>query len=178
MGIPTLITTNTESGDATSSFTSGIDSTYDEYMFVFTDINAATDDVHFTFNASTDGGSNYNLTKTTTFFHGFHAEDDSGTGLAYQTSHDLAQATGFQTIAYQLGNGADESAAGILHLFNPSNTTYVKHFYSRMQGNYLYDAALDYFSAGYFNTTSDIDAVQFKCASGNFDGVIQMYGIS
>jgi hypothetical protein len=178
MGIPTLISTSTASNASSVSITSGIDSTYDEYMFVFTDIGPATDNVHFTFNGSIDGGSNYNVTKTTTYFRAFHNEDDSAASLSYDADHDLAQGTGFQTIAANLGNGGDESCAGELFLFNPSNTTYVKHFYSKAASYLHSDIMQSPFAAGYFNNTNDIDAVQFKMSSGNFDGVIQLFGIS
>jgi hypothetical protein len=177
MGIPTLITTNTESGDATSSFTSGINSTYDEYMFVFTDIGPATDDVYFTFQGSIDGGSNYNVTITTSNFRSGHTEGDE-TDLAYDTGGDTAQGTGFQRLSVDSANDADGSGAGILHLFSPSSTTYVKHFYSTYHHMTGTPAAYCLFVAGYFNTTSAIDAIQFKPSSGDFDGVIQMYGIS
>ena len=183
MGIPTLIKTETASDDASLSFVDGtsdvvLDSTYDEYMFVFTDIGPATDNVSLQMFGSTDTGSTYGITKTTTFFQANHSEDDSGAALSYDAGWDLAQSATGQYLAYQLGNGADESASGIFHLFSPSSTVYVKHFYSRAMANYVYDAALDYFVAGYFNTTSAIDAIKFQMTSGNFDGVIQLYGIS
>ena len=173
----TLITTNTESGDATSSFTSSIDSTYKLYIFKFIDINPATDQSDFQFNGSTDSGSNYNVTKTTTFFKSSHNEDDSATDLSYGTAHDLAQSTSFHELAFDVGNAADESCAGTLWLFNPSNTTYVKHFYSRFSNYQWANIHMDVFTAGYFNTTSAIDAVQFKMSSGNMDGTIKMYGV-
>ena len=176
--IPTLITTNTESGDASSSFTSSIDSTYDEYMFVCTDIGPATNSVHWTFQGSTDGGSSYGVTATTTAFRSYHTEDDATTALSYLNTYDLGQSTSYQNLAFEIGNMADASSATILHLFNPSNTTYVKNFYARtssMQGS---SAEIDQFVAGYFNTTSAIDAISFKMSSGNFDGVIQMFGIA
>ena len=180
MGIPTLITTATASNAASIDITSGIDSTYDEYMFVLTDIGPATNDVLWTWNMSTDSGSNYNVTKTTTYFRATHNEADTAgsTNLAYSTSDDIAQGTGFQTLAEGVGSDADESSAGILHLFSPASTTYVKHFYSRVSNTKHSPDAQDIFVAGYGNTTSAVDAVQFKMSSGNFDGVIQMYGIS
>jgi len=178
MGIPTLISTSTASNAASVAITSGIDSTYDEYMFVFTDIGPATDNTNFTFQCSTDGGSNYNLTLTSTAFAAFHSEDNSEATLTYRTGSDLAQSTGFQHLAEEVGGGSDESSAGILHLFTPSNTTYVKHFYSRFNEYTADSKSHELYAAGYFNTTSDIDAIQFKMASGNFDGVIQMYGIA
>jgi len=178
MGIPTLITTNTESGDASSSFTSSIDSTYDEYMFVGTDIGPASDSVDFSFNGSTDGGSNYNVTKTTTLIQAYHKEDNSGTPVVrYGDSYDLAQSTAYQQITEGTGGGSDESCAFILHLFSPSNTTYVKHFYLRASSYAGANFSEDYLVAGYFNTTSAINAIDFKMSSGNFDGVIQMFGI-
>jgi len=183
MGISTLIKTLTASGDSSLSFVNGassvvLDGTYDEYMFVFTDIGPATNNTPLEFQCSTDAGSNYNLTLTTTAFAAYQEEDSSPATLEYRTSVDLAQSTDFQILAEELGNGADESCAGILHLFSPASTTYVKHFYSRFHEYQQENRSYDMFIAGYFNTTSDIDAIQFKMRSGNFDGVIQMYGIS
>ena len=177
MGIPTLISTSTASNAANISITSGIDSTYDEYMFVFTDINPATDTENFEFQCSIDGGSNYNVTMTTTSFRTIHYEDDSSAVLEYKTAADLAQSTNFQLITREMGNAADESVSGELHLFNPSNTTYVKHFYLRSTTNSANEGNHQYFIAGYFNDTNDIDAIQFKMSSGNFDGTIKMYGV-
>jgi hypothetical protein len=172
-----LLSTQTASNSASISFTTGIDSTYKEYQFYFIDIHPRTDAVKFTFNLSTDSGSNYNVTKTTTFFRTYHDEADTATTLTYGTSHDLAQSTAFQEITLSLGNGADEIVAGSLQLFNPSSTTYVKHFISNCVG-YTHDnfSENDY-SAGYANTTSAINAIQFKMDSGNIDGTILMYGI-
>jgi len=180
MGIPTLISTSTASDAASVDITSGIDSTYDEYMFVLTDIGPATNDVMWTWNMSADSGSNYNVTKTTTYFRATHNEADTegSTNLAYSVSDDIAQGTGFQTLAEGVGSDADESSAGILHLFSPASTTYVKHFYSRVANTKHSPDAQDIFVAGYGNTTSAVDAVQFKMSSGNFDGVIQLFGIA
>ena len=174
----TLITTNTSSGAASSVFTSSIDSTYKLFIFKFYDVNPVTDDAHLQVNFSIDGGSNYNVAKTTTLFIAYNDEADSATNLVYQTGTDLAQGTGGQPIAPLIGNGGDESAAGELYLFNPSNTTYVKHYHSRVSYYDEDNRAYDVFTAGYFNTTTAIDDIQFKMSSGNFDGVIQMYGIS
>ena len=174
-----LISTQTASSSSTISFTSGIDSTYKEYVFKFYDIHPASDDVHFSFNGSIDSGSNYNVTKTTTNFRANHDESDSATDLSYRTGGDIAQGTGFQNIAAEVGNDNDQCAVGILHLFNPSSTTFVKHFISRCN---IYNASnynRDDYVAGYFNTTSAVDAVQFKMSSGNIDsGVIKLYGVS
>ena len=183
MGIPTLIKTLTASGDASLSFVDGaadvtLDSTYDEYMFVCTDIGPATDTAFFTFQGSTDSGSNYNVTITTTKFTSTHAEDNSSASIGYDTGGDTAQGTGFQRLTTDMANEADASGAGILHLFSPSSTTYVKHFYTRFNHMVSHDGITETFIGGYFNTTSAIDAIQFKTSSGNFDGKIKMYGIS
>ncbi len=180
-GAMTLLETQTASSSATLSFTSGIDSTYDEYVFKFYDIHPQNDDKHFYFNGSIDAGSNYNVTKTTTSFAAYHNEGGSDAALAYQTGGDLAQATGFQTLTIgdKLGNDNDQNLAGYLRLFNPSSTTFVKNFLAETSvagaGNYNSHA----FFGGYFNTTSAIDAIQFKAETGAIEsGVIKLYGIS
>jgi hypothetical protein len=178
MGIPTLISTATASNAASVSITSGIDSTYDEYMFVFTDINPATDDAHFTCQFNESGGADFNETITSTVFRGYHAEDDSAANLAYDTGADQAQGTAYQHICGNVGNGADESCAGIMHLFSPSSTTFAKHFYARLNKYHAGSNTMDVFTAGYINTTAAIDEVDFKFSSGNMDGVIQLYGIA
>ena len=172
-----LISSQTASNSASISFTTGISSTYKEYQFWFVDIHPRTDAGKFTFNLSTDAGANYNVTKTSTFFRARHDEADANTELSYQTTDDLAQSTGFQNIAENIGNGADESGSGYLTLFNPASTTYVKHFIATINTYNSNDYSRQEFMAGYGNTTSAVDAVQFKMASGNFDGTILMYGI-
>ena len=177
-----LISTQTASSSATLSFTSGIDSTYKEYIFKSINIHPATDNVDFTFNASTDTGSNYNVTKTTTYFRAYHDEADSSTDVAYNTANDIAQGTGGQGLAGAAGSGnmgnvSDESMSGELMLFNPSSTTFVKHYIARVNYYHAANLSVDTFIAGYFNTTSDIDAVQFAASTGNFDGTIKLYGI-
>jgi len=176
-----LISTQTASSSSSLSFTSGIDSTYKEYIFKFINLHAATNSAHFTFNMSVDGGSNYNVTKTTTAFHATHGEGGSGAALAYQTARDLAQSTDYQQLARNMGNQNDESCSGYLHLFDPSNTTFVKHFIAQGQttnddgGAYIYGL----YVGGYGNTTSAINAVDFKASTGNIDsGVIKLYGVS
>ena len=178
MGIPTLISTSTASNASSVAITSGIDSTYDEYMFVFTDIGPATDNVNFLFQGNVDGGSGYNETMTTTLFRAQHDEADSDSTLGYVGSQDQAQGTAFQILGGGLGNGADESLAGTLHLFSPSNTTYVTHFYSKTNFYHASNYSLNVYVAGYFNLTGAIDEIQFKMSSGNMDGVIQLYGIA
>ena len=174
----TLISSQSASNSASISFTSGLDSTYKAYKFVFVNINPASDSVKFQFNMSTDSGSNYNVTKTTTLFFTYHDEADTATILSYSTGSDLAQSTSFQNIGSQaIGNGADESGAGYLTLFNPSSTTYVKHFISSFNEYNPNNFMANNYSAGYGNTTSAVNAIQFKMDSGNFDGTIYLYGI-
>ena len=173
-----LLSTQTASSSATLSFTSGIDSTYKEYGFKFISIHPASNNVKLHFNMSADSGSNYNVTKTTTFFRADHDEADSATALGYNASNDLAQSTNFQGLG-DIGNDNDQTLSGTLHLFNPSSTTFVKHFISTTNACDHADESRNYFVAGYGNTTSAIDAVQFKMSSGNMDsGTIKMYGVT
>ena len=175
-----LITTNTiSSGVSSSSFTSNIDSTYDTYLFKYINIHPGTDNADFTFNMSADGGSNYNVTKTTTWFGPYHNEAGNTAALSYEASNDLAQNTGYQILAKDPeASSADGSINGELFLFNPSSTTFVKHFIARL--NFMADTySYGVFCAGYGNTTSAINAIDFKHASGNIDsGTIKMYGLS
>ena len=173
----TFISSQTASNSASISFTSGLTSTYKAYKFVLVNIHPRTDNVHFTFNLSTDGGSNYNVTKTTSYFTAYHAEADTDQALTYNSTDDLAQSTAFQALATGIGNGADESVSGSLILFNPSSTTYVKHFISNVDRYFSGDYTGNENVAGYGNTTSAINAIQFKFDSGNMDGTIYLYGI-
>ena len=180
-GALNLISTQTASSSSTISFTSGLDSTYKEYIFKFYNIHPATNGAYLTFNYSIDSGSNYNVTKTSTTFRPFHYENDSATELAYNTSNDLAQSTSFQPLCDNQGNANDECLSGTLTLFNPSSVIFVKHWISNvnMSHNATYPASVNWFTAGYGNTTSAVDAIQFKMTSGNIDsGVIKLYGIS
>jgi hypothetical protein len=173
-----LLNTQTASNSASISFTSGINSTYKEYQFWFVDIHSRTDSVNFIFNISTDAGSNYNVTKTTTFFRALHDEADTFAALGYESAtEDLAQSTAFQLLSEPLGNVADESVAGTLTLFNPASTTYVKHFIANTNVNTANEFNVNAFVAGYGNTTSAVNAIQFKMSTGNMDGTILMYGI-
>jgi hypothetical protein len=171
-----LISSQTASASASISFTTGIDSTYKEYQFYFIDIHPATDGANFTFQTSTDSGSNYGVTLTSTAFDAYHDEADTDTDLVYYPSRDLAQSTAFQDLG-KIGNDNDQNLSGTLQLFNPSSTTFVKHFIATtsMYSNANYEENLFY--GGYFNTTSAINAIQFKMSSGNFDGTILLYGI-
>jgi hypothetical protein len=178
-GAMTLISEQTASASASISFTSGIDSTYRTYYFKFINIHPGTDNVTLQFQGSTDGGSNYNTTMTTTVFIAKHHEDDSATQLVYRAGQDQAQGTNYQTISEEDGADNDQNTSGELWLYNPSSTTYVKHFMSRISVAHSADRATDVYGAGYFNTTSAINAIRFKMSSGNIDdGTIQMYGIA
>ena len=179
LGSLTHIATQTASSSASVSFTSGIDSTYKEYIFYFVDIHPQTDGQKLTFQGNASGGSGYNETITSTFFRAYHEESDGAHALSYDTGGDLAQATSFQQISDTVGSDTDQCCSGFLHLFNPSSTTFVKHFISRTNTYQTSDYSIDVFSAGYFNTTSAIDEIQFKMASGNIDsGTITLYGIN
>jgi len=177
-GTLVLLSTQTASNSATISFTTGLDSTYDEYIFKFIDINPATDSAEFEFNMSTDSGSNYNVTKTTTYFQALVGENGADATLEYRTAQDLAQSTSFQTLFLDLGNGADESLAGTLTLYNPSSTTYVKHFIYTSNGYNGGNYTQNTFVAGYANTTSAVNAIRFQMNSGNLTaGTIKLYGV-
>ena len=170
-----LISSQTASASASISFTTGIDSTYKEYQFYFINCHPATNNGIFQFNISSDGGSNYNVTKTTTFFYAIHTEADA-TFFLYEDVYGLAQGTGFQNLGDNIGNDNDSSISGSLTLFNPSSTTYVKHFISNTSGHNTQE--VNSYVGGYGNTTSAINAVQFKMNTGNIDdGTILMFGI-
>ena len=177
-GSMNLISTQTASSSSTISFTSGIDSTYDEYVFKFYNIHPQTDNAEFQFNFR-DGGSAYDATKTTTFFYADHREDDAGASLAYDSGRDLAQGTGVAKISRQVRNHNDSGLNGEFNLFSPSSTTFVKHFIAKNNHVLEGDASINVFTAGYGNVTAAIDGVQFSFSSGNIDsGVIKLYGVS
>ena len=176
-GALNLISTQTASASASLEFS--LDDSYDSYVFKFINMHPATDDVPFTFNGSIDSGSNYNVTKTTTLFRAYHYENDAGAGLGYRTTQDLAQSTGFQDLLDNVGNDADTSCSGYLRIFNPSSTTFVKHFLAETIVPYQDELAWHGFVGGYFNTTTPITRIRFKFSSGNIDdGIIKMYGVS
>ena len=176
-GAMTLLETQTASSSSTISFTSNIDSTYKEYVFKFINIHADTDTANFTVGFR-DGSTAYDATKTTTAFRTYHQEDDGGTGVGYRTTDDIAQGTGFQILNLEVDNDADSCCSGEMWLFNPSSTTYVKHFMSRGQTVQTASISREDYIAGYCNVTAAIDAVQFKMSSGNIDaGKIKLYGL-
>ena len=174
----------TASSDSTLSFVDGssdvvLDNTYKEYIFVFNNIHPGSADSYFSVNFR-DGGSNYDATKTTVNFRAQHGEDDSGASLDYQTGNDLAQSTSDQRLSEPTGNqDADKNLGGYLHLFNPSSTTFVKHFMARTSNLDMSNYNTSTFVAGYCTATTAIDGVQFKYSSGNIDsGTITLYGIN
>ena len=180
----TLIKTLTASSDSTLSFVNGssdvvLDSTYPIYLFKFINIHAQTNAKSLMVNFSDDTSSHsYNLTKTTTLFYAYHTESGSSSALSYITTEDLAQSTAAAEVIREIGNSNDDSGSGEMYLFNPSSTTFVKHFITRTEYTHASDRAYSMFTAGYFNTTSAIDEIQFKMSSGNIDaGTIKLYGI-
>ena len=185
-GAMTLIKTLTGGNSTTTiSFVHGtssviLDSTYSIYKIKFINVHADANTPNMSFNLSIDSGSNYNIAKTSTAFQAWHKEDDSGTSFGYQAGNDLAQGTGAQRLTsggMDVSN-ADGSACGELTLYNPSSTTFVKHFMARSSLNSYHPYEYDLHIAGYANTTSAINAIQFDIAGQNFDnGVFKLYGI-
>ncbi len=173
-----LLETQTASSSDTLSFTSNIDSTYKEYIFKCIDIHPATDDVRFTFQADTGTNTNYNQTITSTNFAANHGEDGNNGALAYDSGEDQAQGTAFHRLVGSVGNDNDQCCVGILHIFNPSSTTFVKHFIATFQETRNNNSSKEHFTGGYFNTTTAITRFQFKMSSGNIDsGTIKLYGV-
>ena len=178
-GSMVLISTSTASSSSTIDFTSGIDSTYKEYIFKFFDIHPATNDQSFAFQVDTGTNTSYNQTITSTFFNAQHDESDSNTYFMYRTTGDQAQGTSFQRLTEGTGNDNDQSCSGTLQLFDPSNTTFVKHFIANTHNAHQGDYAMNNFIAGYVNTTTALTRVRFKFESGNIDsGTIKMYGVT
>jgi hypothetical protein len=178
-----FISKATASASASIEFTSGIDSTYKEYVFKFVNIHAQTDQANFTFQTSINGGSSYGVTATNTLFRAIHNETGSATDLSYQSTDDFAQSTSFLKIIGYASNVSSHSCNGTLQLFNPSSTTFVKHYISRTSSNHNSTGTyyqFDYYSAGYFNDgANDINAVKFQFDSGNIDsGDILLFGIN
>ena len=172
-----LLKTEVADGSSSIDITSSIDSTYDEYMFICTNLNPSSDTATFQFQVNAAGGSGFNETITSTYFRAYNAEDGSGAALEYMLAEDQAQGTAYQDLSLGTGHDASECTDGILHLFSPSSTTYVKQFYSRFNEVHSSLYSMDLNCAGYINTTSAIDEISFKFDAGTFDGTIQMYGV-
>ena len=173
-----LLSSQTADGDSTITFSSDITSTYGEYIFRFYSLDASANNSYFQMGVNATDGADYNDSPiTSTYFRAEHAESDADSALTYMTAYDRAEASLVQSLTFGLGDGADESCSGELHLFNPASTTYVKHFYSESADN-GFNRAMHSFRAGYFNTTSAIDAIAFKTdAGGAFDATIKMWGV-
>ena len=170
-----FISRSTASSSSSVNITSGIDSTYKEYIFVINNMHPQTNDKHFTFQVNADGGSGFNETITSSVFRAYHLEDGSASGLDHRTANDQAQGTAYQRLSEEVGNGSDESVSGILNLFDPSSS-FVKHFMARTSLNY--GSPRDTFVAGHINNTTAIDEISFAFTSGNCDsGTIDMYGV-
>ena len=183
LGSMVFIKKLTASGSSTLSFVDGangvvLDDTYKEYVFTFNNMHPANNGVSLKFNMSIDGGSNYNVVKTSTAFSSYHNEADTDTNLLYQSSQDLAQSTGDAFLGLQTSNDNDGNTVGTLRLFNPSSSTFVKHYISDIN-DHGYDYSVRFFGAGYGNTTSPVNAIKFLFSAGNIDaGDICLYGIA
>ena len=183
LGAMTLIKTLTASSSANLSFVHGsssvvLDNTYPIYLFKIINCHPATDEVDFSFQGSVNSGSGYGVTMTSTGFTAYHNEGGTAQGVGYEGQLDQEQGTGFHQLSYHTSNDSDHVINGELFLFDPSNTTFVKHFLARTSNNHYNNYELDTYSGGYFNTTSAINAIQFKFGSGNIDaGTIKLYGI-
>jgi hypothetical protein len=184
-GSLTLIKTLTASSSGTLTFHHGasgviLDSTYKEYMFEFINIHPSANDSYFTFQANAVGESGFNETITSTMFRAYNKEDSSANALVYEEGdYDLSQATGFQVLNDSVGTDTDQSTCGRLNIFNPSSTTFLKHFIYTGVENAADNKVQNTFTAGYFNTTAALDEFQFKMNTGNMDtGSIKLYGIS
>ena len=173
-----LISEKTASSSATIDFTSDIDSTYKEYIFKCIEMHPATDGAELTFQVDTGTNTSYNQTITSTFFRAYHQESGTDAAVTYQTSYDLAQSTNFQTLSRDSGNDNDQCCSGTLHLFDPSNSTFVKHFMATFNTTTQDNQQHNSYASGYVNTTTALTRVRFKFHSGNIDaGTIKMYGV-
>ena len=179
LGSLTHISTAIASSSASIEFTSGIDSTYKEYVFYFVNMHPATDGAKFQFQADTGTNTNYNQTITSTTFYAFHSESGASSSLSYDGSYDQAQGTSFQDLIFFQGNDADQQCSGSLQIFNPSSDTFVKHFIARGVRASANDQISDEYTAGYFNTTTPLTRFRFKFSSGNIDaGQILLFGVN
>ena len=177
-----LIKTLTASSSDDLTFVNGtsdvvLDSTYPVYLFKFFNLHTSADSSALTVNFR-DGGSSYDATKTTTFFLDKHLEDGTGDEISYKTGLDLAQSTAVQKITVDADNANDAASSGEMWLFDPSSTTFVKHFWTRINEVQTNAGSMECWTAGYCNVTAAIDGVQFSVASGTIDsGTIKLYGI-
>ena len=174
-----FISRSTASTSSNISFTSGIDNTYKEYIFFWNSINPSNDVTNFEFNMSVDGGSNYNVTKTTTFFRAYNKENAGDKGFAYDNPDDLQQSTNYVRLAVGTGADGDQSCSGYLHIFDPSDTTFTKHYIARCNNYIGVNYSFDSYMGGYGNTTSAVNAIDFRYSAGNIvSGTIDLYGVN
>jgi len=174
-----FISKTTASASSTVSITSGIDSTYDSYLIYLVNMHPTSNDITFQFQVSTDGGSSYGVSMTTTAFRATHGEDGSSGGLSYLTGADLSNSTSFQQLAGSVGSDNDQGVSGFIQLFSPSSTTFVKHFITNINSTAHSNRTNNEYQSGYINTTSAVDAMQFKFSSGNIgSGDIYLFGIA
>jgi hypothetical protein len=179
-GAMVLLSTLTASNSATLDFTSGITSTYKEYMFKYINVHPSANNTStfFGFQVDTGTNTNYAQTMTTTHFRGAHSEADNHATVQVGADRDQAEGTALQSLAYAVGGNADECISGTMSLFDPASSTFVKHFLSRANVYYEGDITMDSFTAGYVNTTTALTRVRFKMTGGNIEsGIIKMYGI-
>jgi len=182
LGSMVHIKTLTASSSANLSFVHGsssvvFNSTYPIYIFKFSNIHLADNNGEWGVNYTTDG-TNYNVSKTSTYYYANHKEDDSGTALAYTDSRDSGGNTGIDELAADVGADADQSTSGQLMIFNPSSTTFVKHYIATTSYAHADDYIINTYIGGYGNTTSAITGVRFSAVSGNIDsGTIKLYGL-
>jgi hypothetical protein len=176
----TLISTTTVSDVSEVVISSGIDSTYDVYIFEFINIHPETDQVFFQFqvNNATDGAGYNDSPITSSVFIAYHFESDAAKAVGYASTQDLANLGSFQRLTQEIGNNADQSASGTLTIYDPSSTTYVKHFQARFNAAGYNDYSEDHFAAGYIDDTKAIDDIKFMMSADNFDGTIRMFGLS
>jgi len=175
--LDTVTVTNAGNITFDGSLATGFTSDYKEYIFKLIDIHPVTDNVDYLFQVDTSGNTNYNQTITSSSFDAYHNEADDATGVAYNTGMDLAQSTSGQKLFEDQGNDNDQCGCGILHIFDPTNTTFVKHFIARTRNTHHGDYTADEFVAGYINTTTALDKITFYFSSGNQAGTIKMYGV-
>ena len=176
---PKLILSQTATtGTANISFTANIDSTYDVYMFVFINIHPSSDGARLDFQGSTNGGSSYGVDLSSTAYTAYHHQNGSGGTLTYASSRDQGSGTSFQELCSGIGDDSDQNGAGILYLYSPASTTYMKNWCCRSNVYESGDYTQEYYMSGFFNTTSAINALRFQMHTGNIDdGTIKMYGI-
>jgi len=174
----TLLSSATASNSASVAFTSGIDSTYDEYQFWFTDITqTGSSTTEFRFQVNASGGSGFNETITSTYWWVLHQENGASSGISYQTGYDQANGTSYQPLAASIGQASDECGAGVLQLFSPASTTRVKHFIGKAQW-YDPNYSITGYTSGYINTTTAITEVSFAMNTGNIlGGNVYMFGV-